>query len=128
MECVVETHQGNLGTKCTPRWRGYSGIIGHSQRQHTIRGRAFGERGDGVVGPTLEEARQLAIRVRRLGVHSDLDVLVENLEELERNGRDLETAESIPCNKCVIDLFCFVKRREELRLEQQVRRNAARKS
>ena len=79
--------------------------------------RAFGERSDGVVGPTLEEARQLLIFVGYLGVHSDLDILVENPEELERHGRDLELAESIPCKKCVIDLFCFVQRREELRLE-----------
>ena len=58
----------------------------------------------------------MTIRPGTFGVRSDLDTLVELLEELERDLRDLELTDQVPCMKCIKDLFSDIQRREVLRL------------
>jgi hypothetical protein len=114
---VVSTEHGNLAAKCAPRRLRLSRSLVHYQREDEVRGRALGERPQGVLGPSFQGVRQLFVRFGTLAVHPDFDLLVELLEELERDVSDLQLADDVPRDERVKYLFCDVERRKVLHLE-----------
>lgn len=80
---VVSTEHGNLAAECAARRLRFSRSLVHYQREDEILGRALGERPQGVLGPSFQGSRQLAVRLGTLAVHADFDLLVELPEELE---------------------------------------------
>ena len=114
---VVSTEHGNLAAKCTSRGHRLSRSLVHYQREDEVLGRALGERSQGVLGPSFQGVRQPVVRFGTLAVHPNFDVLVELLEELERDARDFQLTDDVPCDERVKDLFCDVERRKVLHLE-----------
>ena len=113
---VVSTEHGNLAAKCALRRLRLSRSLGHYQREDEIRGRALGERPQGVLGPGFQGVRQLVVCFGTLAVHPNFDLLVELLEELERDFRDFQLADDVPCDERVKYLLCDVERRKVLHL------------
>jgi hypothetical protein len=120
---VVGTEHGDLAAKRTARRLRQARRLIHDQGKDEIGRRAFLERTEGVLGRLLEGGRQFPVRMGFLAVFPNLDLLVELAEELERDARDLEFTEDVPCDECVKDLFCDVERREVLDLKPQSEQN-----
>ena len=114
---MVRTKHGNLAAKCASRRLRFSRSLVHYQREDEVLGRAHGERPQGVLGPSFQGARQLAVRLGTFAVHANLDPLVELAEELERDVGDFQFADNVPCDERVKDLFCDVERRKVLHLK-----------
>lgn len=60
---------------------------------------------------------QPVVRFGTLAVRPNSDLLIELLEELERDARDFQLADDVPRDERVKDLFCDVERRKVLHLE-----------
>ena len=106
---MVSTEHGNLAAKCASRWLRLSRSLVHYQWEDEVRGRALGERPQGVIGPSFQGVRQPVVRFGALAVHPNFDVLIEFLEELERDARDFQLADDVPCDERVKDLLCDVE-------------------
>lgn len=113
---VVGAKHGNLAAKCASGRLGFSRGLVHDQREDEILGRAHGKRPQGVLGPSFQGARQVAVRFGALAVHPDFDLLVELPEELEGDAGDFQLADDVPCDERVKDLLCDVERRKVLYL------------
>ena len=114
---VVCTEHGNLAAKRASRRHRLSRSLVHYQWEDEVLGRALGERPQGVLGPSFQSVGQPVVCFGTLGIHPNFDLLVELLEELERDTRDLQLADDVPCDERVKDLFCDVERREVLHLQ-----------
>lgn len=114
---VVSTEHGNLAAECAARRLRFSRSLVHYQREDEVFGRALCQRPQGVLGPSFQGVRQPIVRFGTLAVHPNFGVLVDLLEELERDFRDFQLADDVPCDERVKDLLCNVERRKVLHLE-----------
>jgi len=75
-----------------------------------------------LVRPFMRRVRELLVHLRALLVRPDLHLRIELPPELEVNTGHLELAYEVPCDKCVVELFCRVKSGEELWLDDDLYR------
>ena len=105
----MRTEHGHLAAKRSQRRVWLSCCFVHNERKNKVRGRSPLQRNQGILGPSLHSGRHLVIRRRALVVCSKWDLIVELLEELERDLGYIETADEVPSVECIENLFCDVE-------------------
>jgi len=116
---VVSTEHGNLATKCASREYELPVVLFVINR----RMRSLGVR-------LASDRSMFSAQLFRADVNQSyvlepsrytptFDFLVESPEEFERDTRDLELADYVPCEERVKDLFRDVERRKVLHLESE---------
>ena len=105
----MRTEYRHLATKCSQRRVWLSCCFIHNERENKVRGCSPLQRNQGILGPSLHSGRHFVIRCRALVVCSKWDLIVELLEELERDLGDIETADEVPSVECIENLLCDVE-------------------